>query len=187
MPPDYGWFGGVSVSLWWGYPTPWVFCPSAYAFHRHVDHYIVRDRVLVSRIAASSARYVPAQPRRRAPAVTRNGPSPSEARIPNHSLPRERVRAVAPAYVPRPAERNLDRGPAPVPRFDPSRARVRDRSNEVERSRPATRPLPPERQMRPQRRIDAEPLRRQIEVGRERAPRLPPVRPHSLPKVRRSK
>jgi hypothetical protein len=188
LPPDYGWFGGVSVSLWWGYPTPWVFCPSAYAFHHHVDHYIVRDRVLVSRIAASSTRYVPAQPRRRAPETTRNGPSPSEARIPYHSMPRQRIRAVAPADVPRPAERNLDRGrPAPAPQFDAQRARVRERSNDVERSRPQVRPASPERPARPQRRIDAEPVRRQSEGVRERAPRVSPIRPHAIPKVRRPK
>ena len=195
MPPDYGWFGGVSVSLWWGYPTPWVFCPSAYAFHHHVDRYIVRDRVLVSRIAASSARYVPAQPRRRAPPATRNGPSPSEARIPSHALPRERVRAVTPATVPRPAGGTLDRrpAPAPAPRFDATRARVRERSNDIEHSRPSARPVrpapaaPPERHVRPPRRIDAEPVRRHIEGGRERAPRFSPVRPHTAPKMRRSK
>jgi len=188
MPPDYGWFGGVSVSLWWGYPTPWVFCPSAYAFHHHVDHYIVRDRVLVSRIAASSSRYVPAHPRRRAPAATRSGPSPSEARIPAHAVPRERIRAVMPANVPRPAERIDRSGPAPAPRFDAPRARVRERSNDFERSRPTTRP--PERDVRPPvRRIDPAPVRRHFEGGRERAPRISPspIRPNSIPKMRRSK
>jgi hypothetical protein len=29
LAPDYGWFGGVSLSVWYGYSTPWVFCPSA--------------------------------------------------------------------------------------------------------------------------------------------------------------
>ncbi len=93
-----------------------------------------------------------------------------------------------PADVPRPAERNLDRGrPAPAPLFDAPRARVRERSNDVERSRPPVRPASPERPVRPQRRIDAEPVRRQIEGGRERAPRLSPVRPHSVPNMRRPK
>ena len=124
LPPDYGWFGGVSVSLWWGYPTPWVFCPSAYAFHRHVDHYVVRDRGLVTRLAASSSRYVPARPRRHVAERTLAGPAPSEARIPARAVPRERVQVAVP-------ERRFDpRGVAPraplrLPdrRFDPTPSR----------------------------------------------------------------
>ncbi len=47
LPPDYIWVGGVAVGF---YATPsyyWVFCPSAYAFHSHVNYYVVRDRAFV--------------------------------------------------------------------------------------------------------------------------------------------
>jgi hypothetical protein len=95
--PDYVWFNGVAVSYGYGSPVPWVFCPSVYVFHRHVHHYVVRDRGLVTRIAAHTRRYAPAAPRARGnfrTAAYVSGPSLASARVPAHAVPRERVRAV---------------------------------------------------------------------------------------------
>lgn len=96
MGPDYIWYNGVAVSYWYGAPTPWVFCPSVYVFHRHVNHYVVRDRTLVTRIASTTRHYAPAAPRasggvRRTAYVP--GPSLSAARVPAHAVPRDRVQA----------------------------------------------------------------------------------------------
>jgi hypothetical protein len=202
LPPDYGWFGGVSVSLWYGYPTPWVFCPSAYAFHHHVGHYVVRDRVLVSRIAAHSTRYVPAQPRRRAGASTLSGPTPAAARIPAGSVPSERLRVVRPP--PREARPTAPAGQFPsrtqfgsgrreVPRSQPLRPeRFERRDPEVERrdaypGRSERRDVNPSRPER--RRIDPERVRRQFDSERLRSPRpMPaPVKPNTVHPVRRPK
>lgn len=97
--PDYVWHNGVAVSFWYGVPTPWVFCPSVYVFHRHVHHYVVRDRALVTRVAANTRRYSPAVPRAGARAERASyvsGPPLASARVPAHAVPRERVRQVSP-------------------------------------------------------------------------------------------
>ena len=159
LPPDYGWFGGVSVSLWWGYPTPWVFCPSAYAFHRHVDHYVVRDRALVTRLAASSARYVPARPHRRAADRTLAGPAPSEARIPAHAVPRERMQVAVPERrFDRPFERS---GAAPR-----APSRLPDRRVDSRPSRSTLSPGTLERVRPPERRTNSEGAQRRVEQQR---------------------
>jgi hypothetical protein len=217
LPPDYGWFGGVSVSLWWGYPTPWVFCPSAYAFHRHVDHYVVRDRALVTRLAASSSRYVPARPRRRAADRTLAGPAPSEARIPAHAVPRERIqvavperrfepsrgfeRAVPPLRAPsRLPDRRLDStqsrrstlSPTTLERVRPPEQRPnRERAERrVEQQRVERQRVRVERD-RVERRLDRDRLERRPDFGRERVraprPSASPFSPGNASKMRRPK
>jgi hypothetical protein len=201
LAPDYGWFGGVSVSMWWGYPTPWVFCPSSYAFHRHVDHYVVRDRALVTRLAASSTRYVPARPRRRGVERTLAGPSPAEARIPAQAVPRERVAAPARRFDARVVaprvragsrlpERRLDTVPR---RSMPTPERLRD--VRPERRTSTERPLEQRRVERPRERVaprvPRERLRSPTDFKRERVresrPSFKPFSPGSVPRARRSK
>lgn len=207
LPPDYGWFGGMSVSLWWGHPTPWVFCPSSYVFHRHVDHYVVRDRVLVTRLAANSTRYVAARPRLRVPARTLAGPRPAEARIPAEALPRERVRAVMPArraapalVAPRSPTRlpggSVDRVPS-RPSFAPSDLnRVRpERRTRTERPQGETRVERPKAPVfdreRVQPRVQRERAAPRIDFGRDadrvRAPRVRPIQPGNVQRLRRPK
>jgi hypothetical protein len=207
LPPDYGWFGGVSVSLWWGYPTPWVFCPSAYAFHHHVDHYVVRDRALVTRLAASSSRYVPARPRRRVGERTLAGPAPSEARIPAQAVPRERIQVAAPERrFERPAA--APRAPLRLPdrRLDTAPSRSTLSPGTLERARPPERPTNSERaerrleqqrierqRDRVERRFDRDRLDRveRRDFGRERVraprPSASPFSPGNASKMRRPK
>jgi hypothetical protein len=96
MGPDYLWFNGYAVSYWYGGYTPWVFCPSAYVFHHSMNYYVVRDRVLVDRLAANTRRYVPATVgggvARRSFAVS--GPPLSAARVPAQAVPTQRLRAM---------------------------------------------------------------------------------------------
>jgi hypothetical protein len=126
MGPDYVWYNGVAVSFTYGVPTPWVFCPSVYVFHRHVHHYVVRDRVVINRVAANTRRYVPATPRadgsprgytgaapRAHGTVERRslaGPSLASARVPAYAVPAERVRTPRAVDAPRRIEatRRLD-------------------------------------------------------------------------------
>lgn len=83
MPPDYVWFDGVAVGVWFGFYTPWVFCPSAYVYHHHVHAYIVHDHYHVHQIAAHSHRYVPP---RGAPSWA--GPPPRQAHVPASAIPK---------------------------------------------------------------------------------------------------
>lgn len=83
MPPDYVWFDGVAVGVWFGFYTPWVFCPSAYIYHSHLHGYIVHDHYHVHRIAAHSHRYVPP---RGAPSWA--GPPPRQAHVPAKAIPK---------------------------------------------------------------------------------------------------
>ncbi|MCC6900750.1 MAG: hypothetical protein IT377_17350 [Polyangiaceae bacterium] len=83
MPPDYVWFDGVAVGVWFSLYTPWVFCPSAYAYHHHMHSYIVHDHHHVHDIAAHSHRYVPP---RGSPAWA--GPSPRRAYVPANAVPK---------------------------------------------------------------------------------------------------
>jgi hypothetical protein len=102
MPPTWGWRYGYSYSLWYSPPLPYVFCPSAYVFDRHVHHHIVRDRHLVGTIASSTRVYptpyrAPAQPTLRGsgpersprlgPSVAPRGPAMSAARVPPSAVP----------------------------------------------------------------------------------------------------
>jgi hypothetical protein len=84
-PPSYVWVNGVFVSLWWTPPPPWVFCHSSYVFHYHVGHHIVRDRLLVHRVAQNTYRYRP-----HGSAIYR-APSMDRARVPAASVPRVRT------------------------------------------------------------------------------------------------
>src|SRR5690606_20131937 len=148
MPPTWGWFGGVAVSFSYWSPYHWVFCPSTYVFHRHMGHYVVRDRALVTRLHASTARYVPATPRGGARRVVA-GPPPNVARVPTRALPRERLPAVrrAPAAVIPPsratrqrvAPRLPDRRAVPERRIAPDRRVVPERRVAPERRAPERR------------------------------------------------
>ncbi|HEY6559748.1 MAG TPA: DUF6600 domain-containing protein [Polyangiaceae bacterium] len=84
-PPSYVWMNGAAVSVWFGVYTPYVFCPSYYAFHPYVHRHIIRDRHHVHRIAGRTHRYVPGG--------SRWGPPPARARIPAKALPAQRVSA----------------------------------------------------------------------------------------------
>jgi hypothetical protein len=111
--PDYVWFSGVGVSFWYGSPTPWVFCPSAYVFHRNVNYYVVRDRAVVNRVATSTRRYVPASPRVAGTrALQARSPSLAAARVPAQAVPRERIRNT-------PLLRPSSRAALPAPRVAP--------------------------------------------------------------------
>lgn len=88
MPPDYVWFDGVAVGVWFGLYTPWVFCPSAYAYHHHMHSYIVHDHHHVHDIAAHSHRYVPP---RGSPVWA--GPSPKRAYVPANAVPKNHTPA----------------------------------------------------------------------------------------------
>jgi hypothetical protein len=91
LPPDYIWVNGVAVHFHVAPSYYWVFCPSAYVFHSHVNYYVVRDRVFVGQLAYHTRHYhvhhhSPA-PRYRVPA----SPSPRLARVPARAVPAERV------------------------------------------------------------------------------------------------
>jgi hypothetical protein len=132
MGPDYIWYNGYATSFWYGVSTPWVFCPSAYAFHPHVHYYVVRDRVLVTHLAANSRRYVPARangvaaPQRQ---MFSSGPSLAAARVPASAAPSHRLRATSSASLPSSAPPGRYVAPAHTraelesPRFTPRGAR----------------------------------------------------------------
>jgi len=192
--PDYVWFNGVAVSYWYGSPVPWVFCPSAYVFHRHVHHYVVRDRVLVTRIAANTRRYAPAAPRAsgnvRTTAWVRS-PSLASARVPASAVPRERVRAMPARPAALPARQAIPSRPAiGGPTRDRSTGPVRRSYVAPSPPRPTT--GEPPRVFRPERGAapDAAPVRRS-EQPRSVEPvrRIEPVRrsePRRIEPVRRS-
>ncbi len=83
LPPRYAWRSGVAVSIWYGSPTPWIFCPTTYVYYNNVDHYIVRTRLTL--IANRSVRW---RGRR-----GRYSPPPRRFGIPRRALPRRRVAA----------------------------------------------------------------------------------------------
>lgn len=102
MPPTWGWYGGYAFGLWYSPPVPYVFCPSAYVFDRRVHYHIVRDRRLVSDLAAHSRVYptpyrAPAQPSLHGSSGARpaavgstlapRGPGLSAARVPAQAVP----------------------------------------------------------------------------------------------------
>lgn len=112
MPPTWGWRNGYAFGLWYSPPLPYVFCPSAYVFHHHVHHHIVRDRHVVNDIARHSHVYptpyrAPAQPSRHTaatpsprarpapppvgPSRAPRGPAISAARVPAQAVPAVRT------------------------------------------------------------------------------------------------
>ncbi len=140
MPPTWGFRYGYAYSLWYSPPLPYVFCPSAYMFDRHVHYHIVRDRHLVSTIASNTHVYptpyrAPAQPTIRpggpersprmapSPSIAPRGPGMSAARIPPSAVPS--VRTAPPAAAMRVAPRGIAPSPREAFRTNPdSRARV---------------------------------------------------------------
>jgi len=88
MPPDYVWFNGVAVGVWFGLYTPWVFCPSGYVYHHHMHSYIVHDHYYSHQIATHSHRYGP--PRGAPPW---SGPTPQRAHIPAKAVPKQHTPA----------------------------------------------------------------------------------------------
>lgn len=82
MPPEYVWFDGFAVGIWFGLYTPWVFCPSAYVYHHHMHSYVLHDHHLVHSVGTHSHRYAP--PRGAPPWA---GPSPKHAHVPASAVP----------------------------------------------------------------------------------------------------
>lgn len=94
LPPYYGWYGGVAVTLGF-YPWyPFVFCPSVYVFSHHVHHHVVRHPHRVARIARHTRTYHRPQISREgsAQAIPR-GPSMGAAYVPRDAVPKQRLRA----------------------------------------------------------------------------------------------
>jgi hypothetical protein len=108
MAPTWGWYNGYAFGVWYRPPLPYVFCPSAYVFDYRVHYHIVRDRYMVSNIAAHTRVYpttyhTPASPSVRgaaAPGVRSaavpgvgvpHGPAMSAAHIPPQSVPAVRT------------------------------------------------------------------------------------------------
>jgi len=89
MPPAWGWYDGVAVSLWFGPPVPYVFCESDYVFYPHVYRHIVHDRRVINRVAHRTSRWH----------GHGYGPSPHRAHVPAKAVPRHHTvanpRAVA--------------------------------------------------------------------------------------------
>lgn len=85
-PPAFVWWGGIGMSIWWGPPYYWVFCPSRFVFAHYTSYYVVRDRAFVRTLGGATRRYIAASPR-----VTSPGPSMQSARIPSGALPETRV------------------------------------------------------------------------------------------------
>ncbi|MGC4089973.1 MAG: hypothetical protein QM756_19210 [Polyangiaceae bacterium] len=150
--PSYLWFNGYAVSYWYGAYTPWVYCPSSYVFNRSVNHYVVRDRVLVDRLGSQTRVYTSASPRGVTTRSSLNVVSPSlgAARVPAQSVPSTRVHASSQmaGAVPRArAERFDSRGverarpdfrrPEASRSFGSDRARSAPSSAERYRSEPA--------------------------------------------------
>lgn len=86
-PPYFVWWGGIGMSLWWGPPYYWVFCPSHYVFAHYPAYYVVHDRGFVHTLAGSTRRYAPA------PHASTSSPPIQAARVPSASLPSTRVPA----------------------------------------------------------------------------------------------
>jgi hypothetical protein len=169
LPPAWVWFGGVAVVYGYGPYYPWVFCPSAYLFHRHVHYYIVHDHYRIAHAARHTRPYHPASPRpagHRAAAPA--SPSMRAANVPPSAIPRERVssRRLAAEHSPRVSA-------APGLRARPG----------ISSSRPA----PGARGKTPKpERIDAAPLLRREprRSSRSAAPRLPAPKARAAPAPR---
>jgi len=84
MPPDYYWWGGAAVGLWWAPTYYWAFCPSRYVFARYPGLYVVHNPAYVRTIAGYTRRYTPATGR-----VA--GPTLQTARVPRGAGPASRV------------------------------------------------------------------------------------------------
>jgi hypothetical protein len=155
MPPSWVWMNGYAVTLWYGPPVPYVFCPSAYVFNRHVHHHIVHDRHLVHRIANHTRVHptpyrAPAQPTRHtaarpdvrtpapAPSSVPRGPRLSAARVPAQAIPAQRT--APPASAARLAPRRIMSSASLAPERAPTRE-VRPRTPERIYSSEARRPV----------------------------------------------
>jgi hypothetical protein len=155
MPPSWVWMNGHAVTLYYGPPVPYVFCPSAYVFNHHVHHHIVHDRHLVHRIASRTRVYptpyrAPAQPTRHsaaapsrapapAPSSAPRGPRMSAARIPSQAIPAQR--AAPPASAARLAPRRIISNSDLAPQRAPAReahTRAPERIYSTEARRPAS-------------------------------------------------
>jgi hypothetical protein len=151
MGPDYIWYNGYAVSYWYGVSTPWVFCPSSYVFYPHVHYYVVRDRTLVTHLAANTRRYTPARVGIATAQRSRYVASPplSAARVPARATPTQRLRAqsgVAPAT--RPAQfspRERSQLEAPRSYAPPAGRAAREPSRGFEPSAPSPRAFGSER------------------------------------------
>ncbi|HET9955927.1 MAG TPA: DUF6600 domain-containing protein, partial [Polyangiaceae bacterium] len=145
--PSFLWFNGFAVGYSYGYYTPWVFCSSAYVFHPNVYRHVVRDRVLVDRLATSTRRYVPASPSVAGGPQRRyvSGPPPEVARVPARAVPRERLRP-APGTAP-PAERSrfFSSSPRRAEGIERSRVQPDVRRFDTPRGLTPGRPAPSER------------------------------------------
>ncbi len=107
-PPYSVWRGGAFVSIGFGRPIPYIFCPTTYVFSRSLPRYVVRDRHRVRSIAAQTSRY---RPRYVDGASYRvRSPTPREARIPNRYVPTRRVIAQPRGSYVGSAYRGRDRG-----------------------------------------------------------------------------
>lgn len=204
LPPDFIWVDGRPVAFY-GQPSYyWIFCPSAYVFHSHVHYYVVRDRVLVTRLAYYSRPYHHhhqyyhphrnTAPRYRVPA----SPSPQLARVPAKAVPRERVRlepaavlpharAVAGGASPRtpanvtPAPRPSERRPvaSPAPRLEGARDAIAPARRPVEPPRVVGEPRPASKAPVPARVEAARPPAQAVAPGAR--PITPQVRPGAAP------
>jgi hypothetical protein len=193
MPPSWVWMNGYAVTLWYGPPLPYVFCPSAYVFNRHVHHHIVRDRHHVHRIARHTHVYptpyrAPAQPTRHtaatpgvrapapAPSGVPRGPRMSAARIPAQAVPAQRT--APPASAARLAPRRIINSASLTPDRAPMRE-VRPRTPERVYSSEARRPATAE-PVRP-----SEPLRRTVRTTQPAvAPAAPRARSTAVERLR---
>lgn len=90
MPPTWYWYGGVSMSLWYVPPAPYVFCRSAFVFSPTPATVIMRGQG-VGGIASHTRPYFPAQPGARGPYQLVRGPTPAEAHIPVGAMPGART------------------------------------------------------------------------------------------------
>lgn len=186
MPPSYVWMNGYAVSLYYGPPLPYVFCPSSYVFHRHVHHYIVRDRHHVHRIAANTRVYpttyrTPARPTRHVaaspsartappPTAAPRGPGLASARVPREAIPARR--AAPPESAMRLAPRRAVTGNVQAPRTRaPAPVATPPRS------------YAPERRTEPRAPIRPEAVRRDVSPPREHRPAPAPVRVSPEPRA----
>lgn len=165
MPPSWVWVNGYAVTLGYGPPVPYVFCPSAYVFNHHVHHHIVHDRHLVHRIATHTHVYptpyrAPARPTRHASAAPVRAPAPapssaprgprmSAARVPAQAIPAQRTAPPASAtrLSPRRIISSSDLAPQRVPARE-ARTRAPERVYSTEARRPVTTTEPARRTVR---------------------------------------
>jgi hypothetical protein len=191
MPPSWVWMNGYAVTLWYGPPVPYVFCPSAYVFNHHVHHHIVHDRHLVHRIATHTRVYptpyrTPAQPSRHtaarpdvrapapAPSGVPRGPRLSAARVPAQAIPAQRT--APPASAARLAPRRIINSASLAPERVPTRE-VRPRTPERVSSSEALRPVTTE-PVRP-----SEPARRTVRTTQPAVTPAPRARSTTQPAV----